>query len=1138
MTTKPKLPTRPPAPSASAPVFRTPDPGFRIPSSGVRICLALLLGTSPSVLWGAGPSPQALELRDRAIAALENEQPAEAEGPLRELVALTPKDPLAFANLTIVALRQQQATDAAASITKALALAPKRPDLLALRAEVELWNGEVDAAVASFLSAARAAKDDPETWYGVLRATQAAADVERVAGAADEALEALARLRPENAVVLLSRLRSTIEGGDRAAASATVLRLEELSWQLPEIGRKTLAEVRGALERGELAAARVPAIRLENVTKVLPMYQQSLRELNTGILGLPVLRFQDEPAVENFGDPVPIELVARALVPGEAGGVSAGALAWGFFDTDDLPDLARLAAGVVEIRLGATQWSIAGRVPVGQGAAGLLVADLDDDAVLDLVVFGKNLWFGRGDGEGGFADATAAWGLGRRSGQAAAVVDLDIEGDLDLAVAGGELEIYRNNLSGPLEPVGAAMSTSRGLEHPVDLIATDLDRDGDLDVVALDRQGISWFENLRQGQLRRNRIWTAAGGRSLLSADLDNDGQPELVIAGDQGLVILGRAAERAEMVLEQRTAVAGACRRAVAFDADNDGRLDLACAGARGVVLWGNRGGDFELGQVPVRGGEGSASDLVALDLDADGDLDLVAATAQGLVRFDNRGGNRNRWLAVRLHGIDRGSGKNNRFGLGATIEIKNGAAYQFREAAGQLTHFGLGNQPRAEVLRVEWTNGVPQNRLAVAGRQTVVEEQVLKGSCPFLYAWDGERMAFVSDLLWGAPIGLPFAPGKFIPADPSELIQIPALAERDGAFELRVTEELWEAAFIDHTRVWVVDHPAEVEVASALRMGVGPTPEVVLGSRGLRAFVEVRDHRGIDLTELAAARDERYAHAYEPSRYQGVAEREWSLELDLGESPDAPVRLHLDAWIFPADASLNLAVAQRGDLSTSPPRLEVEVGGSWQPVDVPFGFPAGKTKTMVVDLPDLPAGSQRLRITSGQWLGFDRIAWTTEPADAEPVVVAQLLPQAAELRFRGFSALRREAPNAPHSYDYDLVTSSSPWLPFPGRYTRYGEVTELLAAADSRSVVMAAGDEIALRFDAKGLPEVRPGWQRSYFFETWGWDKDADRNTFEAEQVEPLPFLEMEEYGDPLPESLREYEKRYLTREVGSHG
>ena len=133
--------------------------------------------------------------------------------------------------------------------------------------------------------------------------------------------------------------------------------------------------------------------------------------------------------------------------------------------------------------------------------------------------------------------------------------------------------------------------------------------------------------------------------------------------------------------------------------------------------------------------------------------------------------------------------------------------------------------------------------------------------------------------------------------------------------------------------------------------------------------------------------------------------------------------------------------------------------------------------------------------------------------------------MPASAELRFRGFSQLARRAPNAPHAYDYAKLSSESPWLPFPGRYTRYGEVGELLAEADDRSVILAAGDEMALVFDASELPPPAPGMRRSLFLESHGWDKDADRNTWEAERMEPLPFRAMTGYpygeGERFPDT-----------------
>lgn len=152
----------------------------------------------------------------------------------------------------------------------------------------------------------------------------------------------------------------------------------------------------------------------------------------------------------------------------------------------------------------------------------------------------------------------------------------------------------------------------------------------------------------------------------------------------------------------------------------------------------------------------------------------------------------------------------------------------------------------------------------------------------------------------------------------------------------------------------------------------------------------------------------------------------------------------------------------------------------------------------------------------------------------------MARLDPARADLRFRGVSAPLRSAPNAPHRFDYAEVSTAPRWLPLPGRYTRYGDVRELLAAADDRSVIMASGDEIALEFDASALPAPPAGWVRTVFLESHGWDKDADRNTWEAGGVEPLPFRAMSGYpygpGESFPdtEAMRRYRAEWLTRVV----
>ena len=1168
------------------------------------------LGTPPA--WGATPPPPAaLELRNRALAELENEQPAKAEELFRELAKKVEDDPLPHADLAVALLRQQKMDEALEAAGKALERAPNRPDLLAIEAEVLQWAGREAEALTRLQEAVRQAPEDLEIVFGLYRLASLLQS-EEAESWERQALEQLARLRPENTVVLSALGRQAIARGDRTAATGAYLRLRELAWQGPAAVEQTLDQVLEALEDDRVDDARVPAQRLENVLKITPMYQQSQRELTLGIQGVPVLRFEGEPPPEGFGDPAEVTFRSRREGSGASPDAGPEILAAADLDGDGRPDAARLVvdggggdgsdgAGPggpsVELRLSSRERPA--RLPAPPAAAGLRLVDLDNDGHRDLLVFGPRgaaLW--SGDGEGGFTSATDGSGLGRPlardRGTAAAALDFDIEGDLDLALFGdgGDEKaprLYRNNLQDPLEEVGAGSLPPIETGRVRKLLASDLDRDGDVDLLVVHEGGLLLLDNLRQGRFAertRERGLAGAPGairdpiRDLVGADLDNDGGPDLALVteGDEGLGFLrntsptsrtetpghhrepGFTSWSPDVTWPDSLPVGWTPSRIVALDADHDGRLDLAVAGAVTGEEGGEGGGVAVLVQrgerdrprfepLPVTGPEGGFGaqwGLAAADTDGDGDLDLVTAGERGLFHLENVGGNSNPWLLVRLRGLDQGNSKNNVLGVGSTVEVFAGSAYQLREADGDAVHFGLGSVREPDLLRVTWTNGVPQNRIRPRAEQVVAEEQVLKGSCPFLYTWDGDGYRFVTDLLWGAPAGLPLAPGVWAGADPRELVRVEGARPVAGAdgdlYRLVITEELWEAAFFDHVRLWVVDHPREAEVASNLRIVPGQVlPERVLATRELRPVTAARDGRGRDVTGEVAHRDEVYADGYTASRYQGVATEPWTFTFDLGEAPAAPVRLHLDGWIFPTDASLNLALAQRDDLRWMPPRLEVETAEGWQVLMENPGFPAGKTKTLVLDTPPLPAGAHRLRLVTTLWLHWDRIAWSRTPADDEVEVVARLDPATATLRYRGFSEMRRSAPNGPHVFDYARVRTESPWAPFPGRYTRYGDVRELLLTPDDRTVILGAGDAMDLTFDASRLPPPPPGWERAVFLESHGWDKDADRNTWAAEQVEPLPFRAMSGYPYGESESFpdtplhREYRETWLTREVG---
>jgi hypothetical protein len=864
---------------------------------------------------------------------------------------------------------------------------------------------------------------------------------------------------------------------------------------------------------------------------------------------------------------------------------NVGAIAVGDYDgdgTDDLftsfssPGQSKAAAHLYHVQggqfLDVTQR--AGVVLPG-GAVFAAFADVDNDGRLDLFAIGADgrAYLLHNSGAGTFQDVTAKSGITNLGGARKALwVDLDHDGDLDLVLVGGpSVVVYRNNLDGTFTDITQAAGFTRpatGAGATRDAAFADFDGDGRMDMVVVrDKGNASLYRNMGNRQfsdaIAASGI-TVDGAAAVAVGDYNNDGFFDLFIIGG-GASSLWLNDGTGHFKRDSRSSVAFATLgTATALDAkfvdyDNDGWLDLVVVGTptrtdgRGVFLFRNDGtGKFadQSSILPTTAGSGSA--VVAEDVGGDGDLDFLVASPGGVRLLRNDGGNANLSMQVQLIGLRTGSGKNNDFGIGARVEVRAAELRQTRVVTSRITHFGLGPHLKADVVRIEWPNGVPQTVYFPGTDQDVLENEVLKGSCAFLYTWDGKGFRFVTDVMWrsalGMPLGILGSNTAYAPAGASqEYLRIPgsALQPRAGRYALQLTEELWETAYADHIKLLAVDHPDSIDVFVDERF-VPPGPVEMRQFRVSHAQVPrtaVDDH-GNDVLPALRDKDDVYVTNLTPLQYQGLVEPH-DLIMDLG--PDAGrdgTLLFLQGWIYPTDASINVALSQQSKVKPTMPSLEVrDARGQWTTAIASIGFPSGKDKTIVIDLSrKFPTNDHHVRIRTNLQIYWDH-AFIARDTPAAEVRTAALKPLSADLHFRGYSRTYRKGGRyGPWWFDYDSVSKDSPWRPIEGSFTRFGDVLSLLEESDDMYVIMAPGDETTLEFDASSAATLPAGWKRDFLLYTDGWIKDSDLNTAFGTTVGPLPFHKIREYpygpGDSYPTDaahqryLREYNTRTTSR------
>src|SRR5688572_5662443 len=1146
------------------------------------------------------PVEELYTTRTLGLSYLQRNQLPEAEAEFKKLIRLAPDDAAGHADLGLTYMQAGRYAEAEAQLRRARRLDPGNVEIgLALAKLYSLTRRQPDAR-----TTLEELQRDPANSARVLYALaelDASQDDSASRRRYEERLRDVLAIAPANLAVRLKLIDALAR---RGAADSAVRHLEEVRRIPPEPppeARAYLDSVIQHLRAGDRTASRGALDRLLQLMEVTTQYQASLDEVRWAegqIPGRLILAYapksfvsltgvRDRPTVElaKFTDATSEAGFAATAATARPGGATA--LAAGDVDGDGVDDLfvsGPAAAGQPAARLYRVQGGFVqdvterSNVALAQGATYATFADYDNDGWLDLFVIGgeRRGHLFRNRGNGTFDETTATAGVATVNDvRKALFVDLDHDGDLDLLLVGsGPRRVYRNNLDGTFTEAAASLGLG-GDDVARDAVFADFDGDGRIDVFITNEHGSDVL--LHNGGAQRfsdvtaeSGLGSAGGSGAAAAADYNNDGFLDLFVASTRGgmpRLSLNKgdgtfaADGRSNPALQVLRSVTGSA--AAFIDHDNDGWLDLVVVGepiesggsSPGIFFFRNDGtGRFADRSMllPESARTAAATAIAVSDVDDDGDEDILLIDGSGGPRLlRNDLGNSNLAATVELKALRTGSGKNNSFGIGARLELRAGAIHQTRVATGRVTHFGLGPHLKADVLRVEWPNGVPQTVYFPGTDQDVVEQEMLKGSCAFVYAWDGKRFRFLTDAMWrsalGMPLGLMGGTSAFAPAGASqEYVRMPgnALAPRDGRYVLQLTEELWETAYADEVELVAVDHPDSVDVFVDERF-VPPGPVTLRLFQVARrvAPLSAVDERGNDVLPALRESDDVYVTNLTPLQYQGVVEPH-DLLLDLGPTAGSPgTALFLRGWIYPTDASINVALSQQSSITLTAPALEVrDATGKWRRA-ADIGFPSGKDKTIVIDLAGkFPTADHHVRIRTNMQIYWDQV-FVGRALENGPVKITRLTPVSADLHFRGFSRMYRKGRRyGPYWLYYDDVAKDSPWRPIEGAFTRFGDVLPLLTDADDRYVIMGPGDEATIQFDASSAAALPRGWKRDFLLYTDGWIKDSDLNTAFGTTVDPLPFHGARAYpygeGDAYPSGadhtryLRVYNTRVVKR------
>jgi len=1076
-------------------------------------------------------SAEAARLNSIGVAYMGQQRFADAQKQFAAALKAQPEYALARLNLGIALLSQQKSDDAKKTLLEATEKLPGDPYGWYNLGLAYKDIGEHEKAIEAFQRVAQIAPNEPDAFYfiGYLNAQLQNYD------AAIAAFQSALAVFPYHASAEFGLAKAYQRKGDADSAREHLQRFQKMT--AAKLGTPFGA---GYGDQGKFSLAEYPKNGLPKAPAAIPVK----------FVALPIAALASSGACffDYDGDGQPDLLLVNAT------------------DNGSLRLLHNAGDGKFEDQTNGSGLEVTGS---GLGCA---AGDYDNDGKTDSAVCMKDgIHLFHNDGAGKFSDVSKTVGIKSEPGCVGVTfVDYDHDGDLDIYVtmtpgSTAHNVLWRNNGNSTFTEF--SKETALGKEATgASVVTSDFNNDRAIDfVLAGGRKGASILLNPREGEFKPlEGIDFAKAGLppavGVVSFDFDKDGWMDLAFshAGAPGVSLWrnkeGKGLER--VALPDLGWKSGAGIAAV--DYDNDGWIDLVAVGQ------GPDGGEIRL----LRNlGEGKFADvtkdakldsvklakpmaIAAADASGKGGMDLLITQSEGApLLLKNEGAEKNGWLEIDLKALN-----DNKSAIGTKIDVFSGELtqkFEVQGASGYLgqsmlpVHVGLGSEKGADVVRLLWPTGVPQDEIKLDGRkiQTVAELDRRGSSCPVLFAWNGKEYEFIADMIGPGVVGHWIAPGERDVPDPTEYLKVSGKSAypRDGMLSFRFLEPMEETVYLDQVKLLAIDHPASYDVYPNERFAANPPfPEFrVVPSRNAHPPIGAWDEHGNDVLPLLAKRDRKYVTDFEELPFAGFAKLHW-VELDLGEwNPRLPLRLIIDGYTDYFTATSMYAADQAG-IKVVPPYVEAQdLSGKWVRAVEDMGFPAGLERTMIADLTGkIPSGTRRIRIVNNLKIYWDAIRIDQTPEQKSSHVTEVPLAQAS-LDFLGFPKEIRLTPASDTVYSYADRSKTGPYARAAGNYTRYGEVKSLLRSADDRFVIFSSGEGIKLDFDAKSLPALPAGWVRDYFFFADGFEKDLDFYAAHAFTVEPLPKHGMKPYpyapGQDYPADPQhlDYQLDYNTRQ-----